>query len=312
MLRKKNLRLLFFISCVAICYGVGRLYFHLSAGFSIDNISSDFSYNPEWNVRDLTKRETESLNDAINQTYTYFGKGCQSYAFLSQDGEYVIKFFKCQKFRLLPWLAYAPPLPAIVQYRNEKMGEKREKLNEFAKSWKTVFENLKDETALVYVHLNKTQHLKKTLVILDNMGISHSLDLDQMEFCIQRRGEMLCSVLLNLKKEGKLRQAKTLVDNLLNLVLSEYHRGFADNDHALMQNTGVTQGLPIHIDVGQFFRDDDVKNPAIHHQELYTKTYYFHSWLRENYPEVAVFLEGRLIEIIGPAYSTMKPQFRKK
>ena len=59
------------------------------------------------------------------------------------------------------------------------------------------------------------------------------------------------------------------------MLVSEYRRGFADNDHATVQNTGVLDGRPIHIDVGQFVRNERVKEPRLFHQELFNKTWKF-------------------------------------
>lgn len=312
MVKNKLICLLLVIFFIAGCYAAGRVYYHITAGFSLENISSDFADNSAGNVRALTEAENTVLQKAIDQPYTYLGKGCQSYVFLSRDGEYVVKFFKCQKFRLLPWLAYLPPLPAIVQFRAEKAEAKRKKLEDFVFSWKTVFENLKEETGLIFVHLNKTTNMQKNLTIVDKTGKRHILELDRMEFCIQKRAELLCPYILKLKENNNIQEARILVNNLLNLILSEYRRGFADNDHALMQNTGVAGGMPIHIDIGQFTASEDIKNPAVYRQELYTKTFKFMIWLRENYPDLAVYLEERLSEIIGPEYVTLKPKFRIK
>lgn len=289
------------------CYGLGRLYFQLTGGFTLSNINSDFAFQPQWEVRPLSIKEKDQLDAALNQTYHYLGKGCQSYVFASHDDRYVIKFFKYQRYRLQPWLSYFPPLPAIVKFREEKNEKKWHKLDGFVKSWKLVFENLKDETGLVFVHLNKTDDLHKNLVIFDKLGLEHQVDLDQMEFCVQRKAEMLCDVLLRYQKEQNFTAASNLVDNLLAMILSEYARGLADNDHALMQNTGVIEGKPIHIDVGQFVINEEIKKPEIYHQELFTKTYKFKKWLFEHYPELGSYLVGRLKEIIGPSYSTMRP-----
>lgn len=297
---------------VIALYGVGRLYFQLTGGFSVTNISSDFAYDPNRNTRSLTLEEKQEVDQALSQPYRYLGKGCQSYVFLSDDGQYVIKFFKYQRFRLQPWLIHFPSLPAIVKYREEKIEKKREKLDRFFQSWKLAFEDLKDETGLVFVHLNKTQDLQKKLQIVDKLGLSHEVDLDQMEFCVQRRADMLCTTLLNYKERGDLSSAQQLIQNLLALILSEYHRGLADNDHALMQNTGVREGKPMHVDVGQFVHNEFIKDPTVYYQELFTKTYKFKLWLREAYPELATFLEEQLYGVMGPSYVTMQPKFREK
>lgn len=305
-------RLLLLFVLVATLYGLGRLYFRVTAGFTVANIISDFTFQPQWEVRSLLANEQAEFARAIDQPYYYLGKGCQSYVFASQDGQYVVKFFKYQRYRLQPWLAYFPPLPAIVKYRQEKLEKKWKKLDGFVQSWKIAFENLKEESGLIFVHLNKTDHLHHTLTIYDKIGQKHLLNLDQMEFCIQRRAQLLDKAILAYKTAGDLAGAQQLVHQILNLILSEYSRGLADNDHALLQNTGVAQGRPVHIDVGQFAFNEDVKQLLVLHQELFTKTYRFKLWLREHYPELADYLETELRQIIGPAYSTMKPKFRPK
>lgn len=304
---------LFFLSILVLSlYGLGRLYYHLTGGFTVSNITSDFTFQPQWEVRPLSESEQAEFIQAVDQPYTYLGKGCQSYVFASEDGRYVIKFFKYQRYRLQGWLVHFPPLPAIVKYRQEKLEKKWKKVDGFVQSWKVAFENLKDETGLIIVHLNKTSHLNKQVVIYDKIGQKHLVDLDQMEFCIQRRADLLCKSLLDFKAKGDLKGAQGLIRQLLNLILSEYARGLADNDHALMQNTGVAQGRPLHIDVGQFVFNEAVKEPRVFHQELFTKTYKFKMWLRENYPELGEFLEKELELIMGPSYNTMQPKFRRK
>lgn len=309
---KKIARTLLYLSLTAVSlYGLGRLYFEKTGGFQISNISSDFAFNPEWEVRPLTQSENQELAIALNQPYRYLGKGCQAYVFSSEDNRYVIKFFKYQRFRLQPWLNYFPPLPAVEKYRQEKLAIKWKKLDGFVKSWKIVCDHLKEEAGLVYVHLNKTDHLKTSLEIYDKIGIKHVVDLDKMEFCVQRKAEMLSQKLLELKKEQNLPGAIALIDKLLNKILLEYSRGVGDNDHALMQNTGVVDGEPIHIDVGQFIKDEKFLKPEVVKQEFFTKTYRFKLWVKEHYPELFAHLEARLKEIIGPEYETLKPKYRK-
>jgi hypothetical protein len=308
----KLVQILCLVLLVVALYGAGRLYFHLTGGFRIVNISSTFPFNPEWEVRPLDFFEQKKVNDALDQPYRYLGKGCQSYVFASEDGKYVLKFFKYQRYRLQPWLSYVPPLPALMKYKKEKIEKKWNKLDGFVKSWKLAFEKLQEETGLIFVHLNKTDHLKKQVLIHDKIGMQHLVNLDEMEFCVQYRANMLCETLLEYKKQADKVKTEFLIENLLALILSEYTRGLADNDHALMQNTGVVDGKPIHIDVGQFVQNEEVKNPLISHQELYTKTYKFKMWLIEHYPDAADFLEFRLKEIMGPKYASMQPKFRPK
>lgn len=152
-------RLFFLFAAIFALYGLGRLYYQLTGGFTESNISSDFAFQPAWEVRPLSKAEEEEAALALNQSYRYLGKGCQSYVFESEDGKFVIKFFKYQRFRMHSWLKFFPPMPALVKYRQEKMEKKWKKLDGFVRSWKVAFEHLKEETGLVFVHLNKTEGL---------------------------------------------------------------------------------------------------------------------------------------------------------
>lgn len=260
-MRKLFFSVLFAVIAVVAIYGLGRLYYRLTDGFTVGNMTATFPYHPEWETKPLKKEAQLVLIEALKQPYTYLAKGCQAYVFQSQDDKYVIKFFKYQRFRLKPWEEYLPPLPFIESYRKEKLHKKHEKLERFLGSWIVAFNHLKRETGLVYVHLNTTSHLNTKLPITDKVGMHHTIDLDQYQFCIQRKADMFSDILRQLKAEHKTKEAELLVSRLHNLFLHDYARGFNDNDPALMQNTGVVDGYPVHIDIGQLVHDERMKDP---------------------------------------------------
>lgn len=305
-------RLFYIVILIAIIYGLGRLYYRVTGGFTESNITYDLPYDSQWDIRPLSPKEREHVDAVVAQPFTYLGKGCQSYVFQSQDGNYVIKFFKYQRFRPQAWLDYLAFIPSIDQYRLRKIEQKRLKLENVFRSWKLAFEELQPQTGLVFVHLNKSKNLQKTLVIYDKIGMEHHIDLDQMEFLIQHKAHPLCAYIKSLMEKGDALEAKKLLSSIIALVLSENARGLADNDHALMQNTGVLDGMPIHIDVGQFVHNDDVKKPEVYKQELFNKTFKFRRWLRKNYPELADYLETELRSIIGEQFDVMQPRLKTK
>lgn len=290
---------------VLVCYGVGRLYFRVTGGFTIANITSEFSPDPRWETHLLSPDEQEFVDSILSQDFYYLGKGCQSYVFLSVDEEYVIKFFKYQRFRPQAWLDYLSFISPVEKVRQAKIEKKRRKLEGVFTSWKIGFDHLQEETGLVYVHLNKNDSCGKLLTIYDKMGIKHALDVDKMEFLIQRRADMLCPTIDNLMLDGKTEEAKILLTKLVKMVSSEYERGLADNDHALMQNTGVYHGKPIHVDVGQFVQNEKVKDPEVAHQEIFNKTYKFRIWLQQH-PELITHLDNELHHVLGDKFYSMK------
>ena len=300
-------RLSFGLAFIFSIYLLGRAFFHFTDGFTIGNISSNFSYNSSLETENLATSEKSELDLALSQSYHYLAKGCQSYVFESSDGKYVIKFFKYQRFRTPPWLFLLPNIEPFKSFVDQKIFKRQEKLNTFLNSWKVANDFLKKESALVYVHLNKTNFLHKNLQLFDKLGLKHSLDLDQFEFCVQKKATILEDYIVNLRDQKLHSQANLLIDKLLSLILSEYARGLADFDHALMQNTGVINEEPVHIDVGRFQVYDGVLQEDIMKQELFSKTFRLHKWLQSNYPELGGYLDQRLADIIGERYFTLEP-----
>lgn len=297
---------------ILLLYGLGRLYYKVTGGFMVGNISYELPYDPRFDTHSLSLIEKEQIGKILEQNFYYLGKGCQSYVFASEDGQYVIKFFKYQRFRPQFWLNYLTFIPGVDSYLLQKVEKKRQKLESVFTSWKIAYEHLQKETGVVFIHLNKSSHLKAPLHIYDKMGFLHVLSSDNFEFLIQKKAKMICANLKEMRSKGKLEERRKIIDNLLNMFVDEYRRGFADNDHALMQNTGVLNGYPIHIDVGQFVTNKKVQNPEIYHQEIFNKTWKFRKWLEKEDPELATYLVSRLKDILGEKeFASFKPRLNK-
>lgn len=294
---------------IALAYGSGRLYFQLTGGFLVSNITSDLAYDARWEVAALPEDDASALDRILKQPYRYLGKGCQSYVFVSEDQQYVIKFFKYQRFRPQEWLNYFSFIPTVDQYRLDKIAKKKKKLEDVFTSWKIAYDYLKPETGVVFVHLNKQKMFDHELVIYDKLGFEHAVNINETEFLVQKKAEMLCPTLTALVEKGEQKNAEKILSELVQMLVYENSRGFADNDHALMQNTGVIDMLPVHIDVGQFIRNPIVKDPAIYHQEIFNKTYKFRKWLEATHPALAKSLENQLTQVIGEEFWSMKPVF---
>lgn len=310
-LKKVGLRCLWLVVCLFALYGVGRLYYRLTDGFMESNINYDVPRELLRDSHPLSQDDKTEMNAILSQEFYYLGKGCQSYVFSSQDGKYVLKFFKYQRFRPQAWLDSFAFIPPVDSYRMEKIAKKKRKLNDAFSSWKMAYEELRPETGVMYVHLNKAEEWKNPLVIYDKMGFRHEIDLNKIEFMVQKRAKMLCPELLRMKENNELHVAQEHIDRLLALLLSEYRRGYADNDHALMQNTGVYDSVPIHIDVGQFVKNPIASDPEVYRQELFNKMWKFRIWLRKNYSDLADYTDGRLQAIIGPSFTTLTPKLDK-
>jgi hypothetical protein len=293
-----------------LLYATGRLYFQLTGGFTIANISTDLAQEPDHGIAFLDSNSLAQVETLLRQPYRYLGKGCQSYVFLSDDGRYVLKFLKYQRFRPSLYLDAFSFIPSVETYRKRKIVAKRKKLDLLLKSWKIAYEHLKAETGVVYVHLNATDSFNNPIYITDKAGFKHAIDPNSVVFLLQRTAKMLCESIEEKMESGNLAGAKCLLDRLILTLRQEYERGFGDHDHALMQNTGVSEDQPIHIDVGQLDFDERFKDPAVYQEELFSKTFKFRIWLSKHYPELEQHLESRLYQMIGPRMATMKPRLK--
>lgn len=309
-LKKHSQRIVYLLLAGIFLYCVGRIYFNVTAGFSIANISEDLKGEPDHQIDPLNEKEFWQVQTLLKQPFKYLGKGCQSYVFESEDGKYVIKFLKYQRFRPAEYLKWISFIPGIPNYVEKKKAQKREKLDQLLTSWKLVYKELKPETGLIYLHLNETTDLSFPLVLIDKTGFKNEVDPNNLAFLIQAKAEMLCNVLAKQIKESDQEEAKALLHRLIAMLLFEYERGLGDNDHALMQNSGVLNGQPIHIDVGQFSKEERFKDPAVYKSELFSKTYKFRIWLAKKDPELEKSLKEILYQIIGPEMESMKPKLK--
>src|SRR5215470_15903037 len=126
---KKFLRRLLIFACsLALIFGLIELYMLFEDDFSQKNIRYDQPVIQGWSAPSLKPQEEANLHAILNQRFSYIGKGHQSYAFVSEDNQYVLKFFKFTYLKPSWFLNWLPPLPFIVQYRDSQEKRKQKKL----------------------------------------------------------------------------------------------------------------------------------------------------------------------------------------
>ena len=179
---------------------------------------------------------------------TYFARGLQCFAFLSADGQYILKVLNnCnhQKAALCRWI---PGMQDAAKAAEEKAAQL------FA-SYEIAFEALREETALLYVHLHPTEHLNKRVTLIDRLGIAHTLDLDKAGFMVQKRAKLFYPYLAERRDNGDLAGAQKAVEATLQALLARCKKGVWDNDPLFRTNFGFVEGRPVEIDVGCFSLD---------------------------------------------------------
>lgn len=308
-------RFLLYIGLLALLlFGSARLYYGLTDDFRIANITEELSYRPEWKIEASSLADQSHLQKILNQPFFYIGKGAQSYVFGSEDGKYVLKFFKFKHLRPSPYLEWLPSWTPLESYRLRQAARKERKFESVFSGYHLAYTVHKEESGLIFVHLNKTQQLFPRVTVIDKIGLSHSIALDDVAFIVQYRGETLRTVIQRLLEEGNIDQTKQRLDQIFDLYVSEYQKGIYDHDHGVMQNAGFTGHRPIHLDVGKLKSEEKMRSKPYYSDDLSLVGAKIGYWIKHHqptyYPMLAQHIEAKVGGIILEPYN-LETSFQK-
>ncbi len=249
-------------------------------GFALSKVLSELSPHPEWETDEFLERS------ALNQPYYYLGHGAQTYAFVSNDGKYVLKFYRHHRTKhpLHP-LAFALSSPLKNRLFQTLAKREKKRLKDF-KSYLLAYHHFRQESGLIFLHLNKTSHLKTKLTFFDKIGVKHEVESDKIEFLLQKKATLIYPALEEWIAKGQLDKAKEGLSHLVILLNTRLERGLFDKDPDLQSNFGFIETTPIQIDVGRFTLQPS-QNPA---EELIRITDRLCSWLDQRAPSLAEHL----------------------
>jgi len=282
-----------------------RVYYRATDDFRLGNIQNPMPYHPEWEIPQLTSEEQKKLQNILSQKFSYIGKGSQTYAFASEDQQYVLKFFKFKHLRPSLLFGILPKLPLLGPYQEREILRKQRKLNSIFTGYKLAFDVDKEESGLIFIQLNPSQN-PLYVTVVDKIGVNRTIDLGSVPYVIQEKGETLRSVLNRLIQNGDMEAAKQRIGQLLDLYVLEYHKGIYDRDHGVMCNTGFIEGRPFHLDVGKMVAEERMKQPEYFQPDLILVANKIEQWTKTNHPneapEIKQYLESRLSTIFGTMF----------
>jgi hypothetical protein len=271
------------------------VYLQKNDNFVAVEIQSNHPYNPNFDTTPLPPEKFDEVNSALSQKYTYFGCGGQAFVFFSEDGNYAIKFFKQRHFREPTYLNY---IPFINRYRTTKFAKRKKRIEREYGSYKLGFEKLPLETALVYLHLNKTNCFNKKITLIDRLQVEHHIDLDTTDFILQRKAHLVPDVINNAMRNHNPEEAKKIISEIVSLIVYRCKSGYGDKDPNIATNCGIFEGKAIKIDVGRFYLDPHMTYPLVYKPELFHITRPFRKWLQSHHPELTNHLDTEIQNVI--------------
>ncbi len=274
-MRKKLLKipiyLLLFLAVERFCY-------YQTAGFAVNKISSTQILDEEGEKLSISDEEQRKLAPILGQKFRFLGSGGSFYAFVSEDDQYVVKFFK-------------------HHHLNRDLVKTRRLIG----SVKVAFDSLKEETGLLFIRLQKTPSFPSCLTIIDKIGIQHKIDLNKTEFLVQKKAEMITQKIARLAAQAELASARQLLSHLAQfckeMTRKLNEKGYFDHDPNFLTNYGVIGDQIIKIDVGPFYSLDDPKAKS-QLDKLKMQLNCLNKFVNRNYPELAPSFE-REVEKAG-------------
>lgn len=234
-------------------------------------------------LSDIPSIQTQSTNNAfdiLNQNFEYLGEGGQAYAYLSQDGQYVLKFFK-RKHLKPKW------------YR-----KKGKLLRDVIAGYELAYNVDREGSGLIYVHLNSRNVINKTLVLQDRLAISHTINLDEIPFVIQKKATPFNEVLNDYLSNGNIRMAKLRIRQILDLYARHFHQGIDNHGSGVIHNNGFVGDIPIFIDLGKFSGDPKLLEPQVFKKRIEKVASIIMAWIKKQYPEHHAELEKDIQETL--------------
>lgn len=280
------------LACL-LFFAVERFCRMQTDGFRVAKTVSKVPYSAEWETSSLSTNEEAHLKELLNQPFSFLGSGVQCYAFVSADGQYVLKLFK--HYHMWPdndLLKEIPGMKKTVQKREERM-------RHLFSSSKTAYEDYRQETGLLYIHLNRSEGRYGKLKVFDKLHIEQELDLDCSAFLIQRRAELVYPHLETLLKRGDENSAKEALNSLLTLILSRSQKGIANSDPIMHRNFGFIDDQAVEIDIGSFTKNPYMKNSFLAKQQLFFETRALEEWLQKEHPQLLDHLHEKIHDLLS-------------
>lgn len=292
MYRSRFLKISFIIGCLSLLYwGTSEIYekktrFGLVSKFT----SPTFKPSAEWDLPILPREQQKKIDDILSQKFTFFARGSQAYAFVSEDQKYILKLFKQHKWHPKNLLGYIP-LPLNPFYKDYLQRQKKQWA--VLDSCKTALIHVHKDTGVIFAHLNPAPLTVPVMTIVDKRGKAWTLDLSKSCFLLQKKADLFYPHIQALMKKGDIEGAKYALTSTFQLLNRFMDIGVFDNNAILRKNFGFIDNEAMQFDIGKF-KFDASRTPD--KREIRIITERFHVWVEKNYPELLPHFDSLLAE----------------
>lgn len=237
----------------------------------------------------------EELTDQItNQKYYYLSRGHQVFAFISEDGRYVLKFFNFSRLEPSIWSFIHPS-----SYKKRVAKERLHRIERLFLGHEIAASSQLENYGLLYTHLQPSKgYFFTPITVVDRIGLSHTIPLNEVFFVVQKKGAVVREMFTKLLSTGDVEGVKKRIDQLFALYLAEYEQRIFDKDPNVIDNVAFTEERAIRIDVGRLKRDPVLSRKELLDQKLCQRlSVWLQKYFPGNYAELKEHMEEYLINL---------------
>jgi hypothetical protein len=254
--------------------------------FNLKYIESTMDARGDWEVH-LSADHDRFFYVVAQQTLLWLGKGENSYIFSTNDEKYVVKFIHVGGLQ-------SSPRHGFFNKIFSRPVKHHKKLNRFEDQFissRVCFDDLQEETGVIYAHLNRTKAKIHGLKLVDSYGQAQRVCGDDTCFVVQEKARLLIPLLTELMDKRNLDDAKLRIDQMFDLLLSLARKGFIDGDDGLISNNniGFTDTKAIYLDTWHFFRAKNLDVLERMRYETLLRLVPLEHWLNASYPELGAY-----------------------
>lgn len=230
------------------------------------------------------KKERSSPIDPqiLQQTFHYLDCGNQCFAFLSEDGKTILKFFKYANPPIPHFLTTIPLLNKLKSLRPHRYEKTLWKQKRDFQGYQLAFDHFQQESGLIATHFHPTEE-PMTITLIDKLHIQHRLDLGSVPFILQKRANPIYKELRLWSPEEK----KQGIISLIQLLKKRIHFNLKDDDVHFYSNFGFIGNTAIQIDPGHFTQGT-YSDP---HLELITLLQPLIQWCQKHDPTLIAVID---------------------
>lgn len=280
--------------CLATLAALERLHSFQNGGFTPSKL---ISYLPS-----TSAPPPPEIDSLLDQSFRFLGKGGTSFVFLGEDGKTVLKLFKHQHLTYKSFLRKVafPGTADAMRIKKLLSGQKKNAhkgQDFFFNSCRLAYDELREETGLIYLCLQPNSHFARSVELIDSWGIRYTIDLSRTEFAIQKKTELFFPHLDSLHLQGRTEEIKHTIDAFLLNVVRRCQKGIGDRDPNLLINFGCIDGIVVEFDLGSYYLNPELANPLQTSKELYFSSYALQKWLEKHSPDLLDYLLDRICKV---------------